>query len=116
MTDHSDVDERVHGSGISSRGASIDIRDSRFSTFLGILWTALGAIALGLLAWAASSISELNVNVAQLNVQIAGLNKRVDVKDVRDDRQDDQIIDLRRDVSVLDGRQLRGGAEVKRAR
>jgi hypothetical protein len=109
-------EELRSGKGRRSGGGRIEMRDSRFSMFLGLLWTALGAIALGLLAWAASSISELNINVSSMKVEISGLNRRLDVKDARDDRQDDQISEVKRDVYTLEGKNLRGGPEVSNGR
>lgn len=94
---------------MSDTGATITLKDPRVSRVINWIWAALGAGFLWTASRATSYISEMSINVAKMTVQIEGLNRRLDVKDARDDKQDASISDLQQDVSVLEGRNLRGG-------
>ncbi len=86
-----------------------EVRDTRVTTAIawcgGIFATAMVLIG----SWIATSITSLNTNVTRLVVLTEGLTSRQDKSDTRDDRQDDKIIDLQRDVSTINGKNLRGG-------
>lgn len=95
---------------MSDSGATISMKDPRVSRVINWIWACLGAGFLWIASRATSYISEMSINVAKMTVQIEGLNRRLDVKDARDDKQDVSISDLQQDVSVLEGRNLRGGS------
>jgi hypothetical protein len=69
---------------------------------------SLGVVAVGVVGWVAVSINELNVNVARLVTRLDSKEFRDDTQDTRISRAEDRIENLNRNVSTLEGRNLRG--------
>ena len=115
----SDIDEQAedvrNGGKRASDGARVEMRDSRMSALVGIGLASTPLAVLGIGAWIASSIADLNVTVAKLVTQNEAIFRRLDDNDHRDDRQDikneqqDENIDqLGRDIASMGGPNYRG--------
>lgn len=115
----SDLDEQaqeVRGKGGDRySGASVSMRDSRMSAVvsIGLAITPLAVVGIG--AWVATSINELNNTVTRLVVQYESIQRRQDETDKRDDRQeahmqttDDRVTQTERDIASMGGPNYRG--------
>jgi hypothetical protein len=109
MTDHDEQAEEVRGKHGRRSSASISSLDPRVSRGISIFMGSLGIVAVAVVGWVAMSINELNVNVGKLVTRLDSKEFRDDTQDTRISRAEDRIEDLNRDVSTLEGRNLRGG-------
>ena len=100
MSLDSDNEDVRSGKGREDGGARIELRDSRVSAGLQVFWGCLGVVLVGMAAWTATSINELNLNMARVLT-------RLDQKDERDLRQDDDLRGLNHDVAELQGKTFR---------
>lgn len=96
-------------------GASIELRDRRMSALVGIGLAITPVAVVGIGAWIANSIGNLNSTVTRLIVQQEVILKRLDQNDDHDDRQDarmdyqdERIQQTEKDVVALGGPNYRG--------
>jgi len=116
VTDLDDQSEELRsGKGRRSGGGSISIRDSRMSALVGIGLAITPIAVVGIGAWIANSIGNLNTTVTRLVVQNEAIIKRLDQNDAHDERQDvrmdsqeDRINQSRADIAALGGPNYRG--------
>jgi hypothetical protein len=116
MSELDDQNEDVRsGKGRKSGGASVSIRDSRMSALVGIGLAITPIAVVGIGAWIANSIGNLNNTVTRLVVQNEAIIRRQDQNDAHDDRQDARMdaADERtnqnsRDIAALGGPNYRG--------
>jgi hypothetical protein len=80
--------------------------DPRVTAGVNWMWPTIGALVVGLQIWLITSVNETNINIAKLIV-------RMDSKDGRDDRQDNQIQENTRGLAEVRGKVLRGIADGK---
>ena len=99
----------------SRGGAAIEVRDSRVSALVGVGLAVTPIAVVGIGAWIARSIADLNVTVARLVTQNEAVIKRLDQNDAHDERQDlrmdnqdDRINQNSRDIASMGGPNYRG--------
>jgi hypothetical protein len=90
-------------------GATVVMHDPRVSKAIVWLCGILGTGFISSLVWVGSSINELNTTVSRLVTQNESVFQRLDRNEMKDERQDIDIRDIEREVSELNGKQLRGG-------
>ncbi len=98
-----------------SGGASLSIRDSRMSALVGIGLAVTPIAVVGIGAWIANSIGNLNTTVTRLVVQNEAIIKRLDQNDAHDARQDnrmdfqdERLNQTEKDIVSLGGPNYRG--------
>lgn len=94
----------TEGSTVSDdqSAASINIsRDPRFSALLNWVWGIMGLAVIAIAGWIGVSINNLNTNMALV------LDRMEQKKDL-DAQQSAELLQLRRDLTALEGRTFRG--------
>jgi hypothetical protein len=112
MSDEHDIDAQLKREG----GASMTVRDTRMSALVGIGLAITPIAVVGIGAWIANSIGNLNQTVTRLIVQQEVILKRLDNNDDHDDRQDvrmnyqdERITQTEKDMVAIGGPNYRGG-------
>lgn len=119
MTDLDEQARVVRGEGKRENGgAHIDIRDGRVNGFLAILSSLTPMAIMGIGVWIGSSLISIKESLATIGAtmttQTSAINARLDDKDFKDREHDGRLNQLDRDVSTLNGRNLRGGPAYER--
>jgi hypothetical protein len=119
MTDIDEQSEEIRGRGLrQSGGGSISSHDPRFSHArdwaMGILAVLIGAAII----WFGSTLVSIKESLATLaatsSAQTAAIVAQLNKNDSRDDAQDARVNGIDGRVYTLEGRNLRGGPEVRR--
>lgn len=109
MADLDEQSEEIRrGRGSHSGGASIHLRDGRFSRLIAWASLSVGGLFVSGLIWTANtlvSIKESLATMATTMVNQNGVNSRVDAKN---DQQDQRLNQHDRELATLEGRNLRG--------
>ncbi len=109
-----DQSAEVRGKGGDrSGGASIHVRDGRFSRLIGWAAVSVGGLFVSGLIWTANtlvSIKESLATMATTMVNQATVNTRLDAKN---DQQDARLNQHDREIATLEGKALRGGPDAR---
>lgn len=113
MSDLDEQSEEIRGRGNRSGGASIHVRDGRFSRVIGWAAVSVGGLFVSGLIWTANtlvSIKESLATMATTMVNQATVNTRLDAKN---DQQDARLNQHDREIATLEGKNLRGGTDAR---
>lgn len=97
----------------SSAGGSIQMRDSRMSVLVGIGLAVTPVAVVGIGAWIANSIANLNTTVTRLVTQNEAVIARLNAADIVNDKQDGRLLNVEQKVYSIEGRVMRGIQEGK---
>lgn len=107
------IDGQRVGRGLSGResgGATqrINRRDPVVNRIVKVFWGALSLASVGVAAWFAHNLADLNTNVTTLIAQMNSVIVKQAQKDAHDEYQDSRIDNLTGDVRRLEGKTFRG--------
>jgi len=113
-----DLDEQAGEVRGRSAGAIASVRTAGVSGFTAIMQSLTPMVIMGIGVWIGSSLISIKESLATIGATMAtqttAINARLDDKDIKDREHDGRLNQLDRDVSTLNGRNLRGGPAYER--